>query len=104
MNRDPIAEAGHSRGPGSARALGFVLVLSLVAGALVFLLMVREDREPRWDEASHGLQGVLVAHDVRPVTMGRRNGLSCKNAVQSILSATIEAEAGASSSPAHRMG
>ena len=65
MNRDAIVEAEHSRSPGSARTLGFVLALSLVAGALVFFLMVRQDREPRWDEAAHGLQAVLVAHDVR---------------------------------------
>ncbi|HET9331961.1 MAG TPA: glycosyltransferase family 39 protein [Gemmatimonadota bacterium] len=65
MNRDPIVEAGHSRSPGSVRILGGVLVLSLIAGALVFSLMVRPEREPRWDEAAHGLQAVLVAHDVR---------------------------------------
>ena len=64
MNRDPIVEA-QPRCPGSGRTLVLVLALSLVAGALVFLLLARQDREPRWDEASHALQAVLVAHDIR---------------------------------------
>lgn len=62
---DPIAGAGLSPSLRSAWALSFILILSLLAGTLVFVLMVRQDREPRWDEASHGLQAVLVAHDIR---------------------------------------
>jgi len=62
---DPIAGAGLSPSLRSAWALSYILILSLLAGTLVFVLMVRQDREPRWDEASHGLQAVLVAHDIR---------------------------------------
>ena len=66
---DPIVVAGFSSRSRSARALSLVLVISLLAGSLVFVLMVQQDREPRWDEASHGLQAVLVAHDIRELDL-----------------------------------
>ena len=50
---------------GVAVATAVVLVLSSIAGWLVFSVFVRPDRDPRWDEAAHALLGALVAHDLR---------------------------------------
>ncbi|HJU87200.1 MAG TPA: glycosyltransferase family 39 protein [Gemmatimonadota bacterium] len=37
---------------------------SLAAGFVIFFVLVLADRPPGWDEASHALQGALIARDV----------------------------------------
>lgn len=54
---------------GSLLAPALVLAVSLVAGWIVFVLLVRPDPEPGWDESAHALLAALVAHDLRELDL-----------------------------------
>ena len=49
----------------TAVCLAAILLLSLLAGWLVYSRVVLLDLPPGWDEAGHALFGALIAHDLR---------------------------------------
>jgi hypothetical protein len=58
------SHARHASRRAEALALSLVTAASVAAGLVVFFALVLAHRPPGWDEASHALQGALIAHDV----------------------------------------
>lgn len=67
------ADSNNGRGSfargGALLAPPLVLAVSLVAGWIVFVLLVRPGPDPDWDESAHALLAALVAHDLRELDL-----------------------------------